>query len=245
MAIEADTLRRTALTLVVVGLAWNLVEAVVAFWAGLQAGSVAMLAFGLDSIVELIAGGVLVWRLRTGRNEEEAEAAERRAQRLVGFTFFLLAAYVVLHSGSSLAGWLPEPEPSIAGVVIVVASAVVMAVLYVGKMRIATRMQSRSLRAEAMESLFCDLQDLTILVGLGLNSLLSWWWADPVAALVLVPFFVKEGLENFGGHSHGDEHGHEHDGHDDEHENHAQPRVCFCQNCVFGVRTCRAMCCQS
>ena len=75
-----------------------------------------------------------------------------------------------------------------------------MAVLYVGKMRIATRMQSHSLRAEAMESLFCDLQDFAILVGLGLNSLFSWWWADPVAALVLVPFFLKEGRENFAGH---------------------------------------------
>ena len=191
--IEADTLRRTALVLVVAGLLWNLVEAVVGFWAGLQAGSVAMLAFGLDSIVELLAGGVLVWRLRTELGEEEAEAAEHKAQRLIGLTFFLLAGYIVLHSGANLLGLFPEPEPSLAGVIIVVASAVVMAALYVGKMRIATRMQSRSLRAEAMESLFCDLQDLTVLVGLGLNSLFAWWWADPVAALFLVPFFIKEG----------------------------------------------------
>ena len=170
MALESGNLRRIALLLVVAGLLWNLVEAGVAFWAGVQAGSVAILAFGLDSIVELLAGGVLVWRLRTDRDEEDAEAAERRAQRLVGLTFFLLAIYVVLHSGASLLGWLPEPEPSLAGVVIVVASAFVMAVLYVGKMRIATRMQSRALRAEAMESLFCDLQDLTILVGLALKQ---------------------------------------------------------------------------
>ena len=230
MAVESDSLRKTALVLVYAGLLWNLVEAVVALWAGAQAGSVAMLAFGLDSIVELFAGGVLVWRLKTGRDEEEAEAAERKAQRLVGFTFFLLAAYIVLHSGANLLGWLPEPEPSLAGVAIVVASAVVMAILYVGKMRIATRMQSPSLRAEAMESLFCDLQDLTILVGLGLNTLFSWWWADPVSALVLVPFFVKEGMENFSGH-------------EEEDEDHG-PRVCFCRSCFFGVRTCRAACCQ-
>ena len=236
MALESDTLRRTALLLVLAGLLWNLVEAVVAFWAGVQAGSVAILAFGLDSIVELLAGGVLVWRLRTDQDEEEAEAAERRAQRLVGFTFFLLAFYVVLHSGANLLGWLPEPQPSLAGVGIVVASAVVMAVLYVGKMRIATRMQSRALRAEAMESLFCDLQDLTILVGLGLNTLFSWWWADPVAALVLVPFFIKEGRENLSGHHHGDEH--------EEHEDSA-PRVCFCSSCFFGVRACRVACCQA
>lgn len=236
MALESGSLRRIALLLVVAGLLWNLVEAGVAFWAGVQSGSVAILAFGLDSIVELLAGGVLVWRLRTDRDEEDAEAAERRAQRLVGLTFFLLAIYVVLHSGASLLGWLPEPEPSLAGVVIVVASAFVMAVLYVGKMRIATLMQSRALRAEAMESLFCDLQDLTILVGLALNSLFSWWWADPVSALVLVPFFIKEGRENLSGHCHGDEH--------EEHED-AAPRVCFCLGCLFGVRACRAACCQA
>ena len=230
MALEWDTLRRTALMLVYAGLGWNLVEAVVALWAGTQAGSVAILAFGLDSIVELAAGGVLVWRLRTERDEEEAEAAERRAQRLVGLTFFLLAGYIVLHSGANLLGWLPEPRPSLAGVAIVVASAVVMAVLYVGKMRIAIRMQSRSLRAEAMESLFCDLQDLTILVGLALNSLFSWWWADPVAALFLVPFFLKEGMENLAGH------GEEDEGHG--------PWVCFCSSCFYGVRVCRGVCCQ-
>ena len=231
MMIESEALRRTALILVIVGLAWNLVEAVVALWAGIQAGSVAILAFGLDSIVELLAGGVLVWRLRTELDESEAEAAERIAQRLLGLSFFLLAAYVVLHSGANLLGWLPAPQPSIWGVGIVVASAVVMAVLYVAKMRIASRMQSRSLRAEAMESLFCDLQDLSILVGLGLNSLFSWWWADPVSALVLVPFFVKEGVENYSGH--GEE--------DEDHE----PRVCFCPSCFYSLRACRAACCRS
>ena len=232
--LESDNLRRTALALVLAGLLWNLVEAGVSFWAGVQDGSVAIFAFGLDSIVELMAGGVLLWRLKTDRDEEDAEAAERKAQRLVGLTFFLLAIYIVLHAGASLVGWLPDPEPSLAGVAIVAASAVVMAVLYVGKMRIATRMQSKALRAEAMESLFCDLQDLTILVGLGLNSLLSWWWADPVSALVLVPFFIKEGMENLSGHCHGDEH--------EEHGDFA-PRVCFCRSCFFGVRTCRIACC--
>ena len=235
--IEADALRRTALTLVVAGLLWSVVEAVVSLWAGVQAGSVAMLAFGLDSIVELLAGGVLVWRLKTERDESEAEDAERRAQKLLGLSFFLLAAYIVLHSGANLMGLFPEPKPSLLGVGIVVASAVVMSILYVGKMRVATRMQSRSLRAEAMETLFCDLQDLSILVGLGLNSLFSWWWADPVSALILVPFFIKEGRENFSGHEHGGEHG-------DEHEDH-QPRVCFCSSCLFGLRSCRAACCQA
>ena len=163
MALQLDTLRRTALILVIAGLLWNLVEAGVGLWAGVQAGSVALLAFGLDSIVELFAGGVLVWRLRADQNGHNEEAAEKSAQRLLGLTFFLLAAYIALHSGANLLGWLPEPEPSIAGVAIIIASAVVMSGLYIGKMRIASRMQSWSLRAEAMETLFCDIQDLTIL----------------------------------------------------------------------------------
>ena len=113
-----------------------------------------------------------------------------------------------------------------------VASAVVMAVLYVGKMHAASRMQSRALRAEAMETLFCDLQDLAILVGLGLHSLFSWWWADPVAALVLVPFFLKEGMENFFGN------GEEDDGY--------EAWVCFCHGCLYGFRrACYRVCCQT
>lgn len=233
--IQADNLRRTALVLVSIGLAWNLVEVVVAFWAGARVDSVALIAFGLDSIIELFAGGVLVWRLRQEQEGHENEAAERRAQRLIGLSFFVLAAYVGLHSAASLAGLLPEPQPSLAGVGIAVASAVVMSVLYVAKMRVAARMQSRALRAEAVESLFCDLQDLAILIGLGFNAVLAWWWADPVAALLLIPFFIKEGMENVSGH-------HEHD--DDRHE-HEAPRVCFCLNCFLGLSACRAACCRA
>ncbi len=256
--LRTDDLRRTALILVSAGLAWNLVEAVVSFWAGARVGSVALLAFGLDSVIELFAGGVLVWRLMAERDEHEDDAAERRAQKLVGLTFFLLAAYVPtmaerdeheddaaerrarrsfvsVHSLASLVGWAPRPEPSLVGVGIAVASAVVMSGLYVAKMRVATRMQSRSLRAEAMESLFCDLQDLAVLIGLGFNALLAWWWADPVAALILMPFFIKEGRENFFGDEHDDE---------DEHE-HEAARVCFCPGCYYGLRSCRAACCQA
>ncbi len=229
--IQADGLRRTALILVLAGLLWNLVEAVVSFWAGYRSGSVALLAFGLDSIIELLAGGILVWRLTGDREGPEEELAERMARRLVGASFFVLAAYIAIHSGANLLGWLPEPQPSLAGIMIVVASAVVMSALYVGKMRIAARMQSRSLRAEALESLFCDLQDLTILIGLGLNALLSWWWADPVSALVLVPFLIKEGMENFSDD-------------DEEHEDHER-LVCFCLSCFYSLRTCWAACCKA
>ena len=250
--LEAESLRRTALILVTLTLVWNLGEAVVALWAGLGSNSVSLLAFGADSIVELFAGGILMWRLIVSGNGEEEEAAERKARRLVGLSFFLLAAYVVLHSGSSLAGWLPEPQPSLAGIVLVIASAIAMSGLYVAKMRVATRIQSRALRAEALESLFCDLQDVAVLIGLGLNALLSWWWAEPVSALILVPLLVKEGLENLSGdeHAHGNAHGnahahaHEHD--DEDHENANAPLVtlvCFCSNCFFGLHRCRCLTC--
>ena len=165
----------------------------------------------------------------------EDETAEGKAQKLVGITFFVLAAYVLVHSGTSLLGWLPRPEPSLVGVAIAVASAMVMTGLYIAKMRVATRMQSRSLRAEAVESLFCDLQDLAVLVGLGFNVLLAWWWADPVASLILIPFFIKEGRENL----FGDEH--EHEG-EDERE---AVWVCFCRICFYGLSTCRAACCRT
>lgn len=245
---QADSLRKTALALVSIGLVWNLVEAGVAFWAGVQAGSVALFAYGLDSVVELFAGGVLVWRLRIEGGGEDAETAEQRSRRLIGFTFFLLAVYVALHSIASLVGWLPQPEPSLAGVILVIASAVVMTVLYIAKMRVATRMQSRALRAEAIESLFCDLQDVAVLIGLGFNALLAWWWADPVAGLLLIPFFIKEGLENFEGHEHEHEHDEEHED-DDEHERDRSAvvtaLVCFCVSCFYGLRTCRSVCCRA
>ena len=110
--LDTQSLRRTALALVTATLLWNLGEAVVALWAGLGAGSVSLLAFGLDSLVELFAGAILLWRLTVSGDGEGEEAAERRARKLVGISFFFLAAYVVLHSGSSLAGWLPEPSPA-------------------------------------------------------------------------------------------------------------------------------------
>ena len=239
--LESGRLRKTALVLVVAGLIWNVLEGGVALWAAAHTSSVALLAYGLDSVIEIMAGGVLVWRLREGIEESESEAAERRAQRLLALSFFLLAAYISIHSLANLLGFFPEPEPSLLGIVLVVASAVVMSALYVGKMRIATQMQSWSLRAEALESLFCDLQDVTILVGLVLNSLLAWWWADPVVALFLVPFFIKEGMENFRGHDHS---GHEHEDEHDEHEE-RNPLVCFCRICLYGLRTCSALCCRA
>lgn len=107
----------------------------------------------------------------------------------------MLAAYITIQSLATLLGWLAKPQESHVGILLVIASAIVMTVLFWAKNRIAERLGSRALRAEAIQSLMCDLQDLTVLLGLGLNAISGWWWADPVAALALVPFMLKEGWE--------------------------------------------------
>lgn len=201
MQISSETrigLRRKALVLVWIGQLWNLVEAAVALYEGIGTGSVALLAFGLDSFIELFAGGVLILHLsKEWKGEEEDQAAEQRAARLVGVTFYGLALFIAVQSAVTLAGWLPAPDESVVGIVLVISSAVLMLVLYVMKMRIARQLGSRALRAEAGQSLVCDVQDLTLLFGLGLNALAGWWWADPLAALALIPFLVHEGREAF------------------------------------------------
>jgi divalent metal cation (Fe/Co/Zn/Cd) transporter len=190
-----NVLRRRALTLVWIGELWNVVEATVALWSAVSIGSAVLLAYGLDSLIELFAGAVLIWRLG-GAWQDDEDVVDRRALRLVGITFFLLAAFILLQSSAMLLGWLPRPDVSVRGIVLVLVSAVLMTVLYWGKMRLARQLQSRALRAEAKESLMCDLQDVVILVGLGLNTLMGWWWADPLAALALIPFLLKEGWES-------------------------------------------------
>ncbi len=193
-------LRQWALCLVWIGELWNLVEAGVAFWSAKGAGSVALLAYGLDSLIELFAGGVLIWHLsQEWRGQEHEEAAEKKAQKLVGITFFLLSAYIALQSVATLLGWFAEPRESVIGIVLVVASAVVMTAIFFPKLSLSKKLGSPALRGEAIESLVCDLQDLTLLIGLGANALWGWWWADPVAALALIPFLLKEGWEGVRG----------------------------------------------
>ena len=195
IVVQREALRRRALRLVWIGELWNILEAGVALWSGVAAGSIALLAFGLDSLIELFAGGVLIWRLGKEWRGEREEEAERKALRLVGATFFLLAGYILLQASATLLGWLAEPEESPVGIALVVASALVMTLLYFRKTDIARKLSSPALRAEAVESLVCDLQDLTLLVGLGANALWGWWWADPLAALALIPFLLREGWE--------------------------------------------------
>ena len=189
-------LRKKALFLVWIGEIWNFFEATIAIWAALLAGSVALLAFGLDSIIELFAGAIMIWRFWKEREDQES-VTEEKALRLIGLTFFLLAAFIIFQSIAILLGFFSPPKESLVGMLITLSSAILMTVLFFYKRRIAKQIGSRALRAEAYQSLVCDLQDLIVLVGLGLNSLFGWWWADPAMALVLVPFLIREGLESF------------------------------------------------
>jgi divalent metal cation (Fe/Co/Zn/Cd) transporter len=188
---------RTGVGLVIGTALYNVLEAVVALWAGAEAGSIALLGFGLDSVIECAAAGVLLWRLLVearGADERHVEETEHRAQRFIGVTFLVLAAYVVVQAGIALAG-SRAPEESGVGIVLAGLSMVVMPLVSWAKLRVARRIGSAALRAEAKETLACSYLSLALLVGLVLYATAGWWWADPVAALLMVPWLVKEGLE--------------------------------------------------
>ncbi len=175
---------------------WNIIEGMVAIIAGVLAGSIALVGFGLDSYVEVASGLVLIWRLRKHGfgNDRAEEAAEKKAILFVGTTFLLLAVYVLYESGKKL--YLHEhPDESIVGILLAIVSLFVMPLLSFYKTNIAAKINSRALRADALETLACSYLSLTLLLGLGANALFGWWWADPVAALAMIYFLVKEGIE--------------------------------------------------
>jgi divalent metal cation (Fe/Co/Zn/Cd) transporter len=145
--IDRDVLRRRGLRLVWIGQMWNFLEAIVALWSAYHANSVVLLAFGLDSILEIIAGFVLIWRLSASWSSEEETIAESRALRIIGITFFLLATLLAVQSTAVLVNWLPRPQESLTGIILVLASAVVMTILFVMKRRVAEQLGSQALRA--------------------------------------------------------------------------------------------------
>lgn len=180
---------------------YNVVEAVVAIWSGERADSVALLGFGLDSIIECAAAGVLLWRLvveARGADRERVEASEHRARRFVGATFLALAVYVVGQSAWSL--WRREaPRESTVGIVLAALSLLIMPGLAWAKIRVARKIGSPALLAEAKETLVCSYLSFALLLGLVANAAGGWWWADPLAALLMVPWLVKEGIEGVKG----------------------------------------------
>lgn len=193
--------RRRGLQLEYVTVGYNLVEGAIAVGAALAAGSVALLGFGVDSFIESISGGVLIWRLWAEvRAEEQAavHALDRRAERLVGVSFFILAAYVAADAATTL--WAGErPSPSWIGVGLTAASIGIMLWLASAKRRVARALGSRALEADAMQTTVCWWLSVITLVGVGLNALFAWWWADPVAALGMSTFLAREGREAWRG----------------------------------------------
>jgi len=190
---------QTALRLEILTIGWMLVEASASIGAGIVAGSVLLLAFGVDSVIELISASVLFHRLRkeaTGaaHDGEEIEALERRAARIAGYLLYALAAYVVLQSGYGLLH-RHTAETSWVGISVALVAALGMPVLARAKLRVADEIGSKALRADAMETFTCGFLSWVLLAGLAANALFHWWWLDSAAALVLVPFLMKEGRE--------------------------------------------------
>lgn len=179
---------------------YNVIEAAASIFFGAAAGSVALIGFGLDSVIETASAGILIWRLAYHTNAEDEEKREKKALFFVGITFFLLALYVGFESASKLIRH-QVPEESTAGIVIAILSIIVMPLLGRAKLKIAKQIQSKALEADAMETMICASFSFILLAGLGLNALLGWWWADPVAGLVMVYFLIKEGREALSGES--------------------------------------------
>lgn len=192
---------RIALRLVVATMLYNILEAAVALASGMAAGSIALVGFGFDSVIETAAAAALLWRLRlesAGADEEAIEAGERRVHRFIGGTFIALAAYVLFQAIRTL--WASEAaEESLIGIALALASLVVMPVVSWGKLRAAAHLGSHALRAEAKETLACSYLSFTLLMGLTAYAALGWWWADPAAALLMVPWLIREGVEGLGG----------------------------------------------
>jgi divalent metal cation (Fe/Co/Zn/Cd) transporter len=185
----AARLRRRGFWLEYASMAWMTVEAAVAVTAGVLASSVALIGFGLDSVVEFCAAGIVVWQLRGGGEERET-----RAVKLIGVTFFALAAYLAVEGLRDLIGQ-SRPEHSVPGLVVSAAALIVMPGLALAKHRTGRALGNQALIADAAESAFCAFTSGAALLGVGLNALAGWWWADPAAALVIAALAVKEGLE--------------------------------------------------
>ncbi len=195
----SDTLTRQAavgrgIALEHLTVGWNILEGIVAILSGALAGSVALMGFGIDSGIESASGGILLWRLYSERRGQDTEAVERRALNLVGVSFILLAAYVAFDAAKTLISH-ERPERSIIGILLSVLSLIVMPLLARAKRRTAAQLNSRALHADSRQTSICAYLSAVLLGGLLLNALLGWWWADPIAALVMVPIIVNEGRE--------------------------------------------------
>lgn len=194
------TWRRRALWLAWATIAWNVVEATVSIWAGVGAGSTALVGFGIDAVIETLSAMVVLWQLW---DPDLSEDRERHALRLIGVSFFLLAGYVVVESVRDLVA-ATAPAASSVGITITALSLVVMPLLALAKRHVGRAMDSQVVLADAQETLLCAVLSAIVLAGLALNGALGWWWADPVAALGVAWMAVREGREAWTGDDHDD-----------------------------------------
>lgn len=176
---------------------WNLLEGLVAVGSGIVAGSPSLVGFGFDSFIESTSGAALLWRLRVD-DEETRERREQIALRLVGISFLVLAAYVAFDSITTLI-WHESPERSYLGIALLIISLVVMPVLARSKRQVAKQIKSRALEADSKQTDLCVYLSAISLGGLALNAAFGWWWADPVAALLMIPIIVNEGIQGLRG----------------------------------------------
>jgi divalent metal cation (Fe/Co/Zn/Cd) transporter len=193
---ERSRLVRRARLLAWAGIGWHVVEFAIALGAGLAASSIALVGFGIDSLIESAAGFVVVWRF--GRRRAHLESAEHRAQRLIAASFFVLAAYVGVEAVRTLLGG-DHPEASWVGIGLAAVTAPTMPLLARAKRRVGERLGSSATVQEGVQNLLCAYLSVALLLGLGANAMLGWWWADPVAALVVGAVALREGLEGWRG----------------------------------------------
>jgi divalent metal cation (Fe/Co/Zn/Cd) transporter len=177
---------------------YNSLEGLIAAAAGLIAGSIALVGFGFDSLIEVTSGAVLLWRLHADVDEERRERVEAISLRIVGICFVVLAIYVSYDSVKSLLK-RDAPQESIVGIVLAAVSLIIMPLLVRAKRKVARGINSGALMADSKQTELCTYLSAILLGGLLLNALLGWWWADPIAALVMVPIIVKEGIEGLRG----------------------------------------------
>jgi divalent metal cation (Fe/Co/Zn/Cd) transporter len=177
---------------------WNTLEGLIAVVAGVIAGSISLVGFGIDSFIEVTSGSVLLWRMAVDSDVHRRETNEKRALRIVGTCFLLLAAYITHESILDL--WSKRaPEHSIAGIVLACVSLIVMPLLSRAKRKVGRALGSAAMHADAKQTEFCTYLSAILLAGLLLNILFGLWWADPVAALIMVPIIAKEGIEGLQG----------------------------------------------
>lgn len=181
-------------------IAWNLVEAIVALLSGLVAGSVSLIGFGFDSLIEVTSGVAVLWRMNMDADAARREATEKRSLRVVGVSFFGLAIYVTADAVYSLLA-RDTPDPSLSGIAITAISAVLMPLLSRAKRRVGRELGSRTVLADSRQTDFCAYLSWIVLAGLLLHTFADIWWTDAVAALLLVPFMAREGIQAFKGES--------------------------------------------